>query len=265
MLPLKSHGEGPDLVLVHGRTSNSGTWDCVLPDLAGYRVHTVDLLGHGGASTPTTEDGFSIESQLAALVETLETLSKPFFLLGHSMGGFLALRYALDHPHKLRGLVLESTSADAPYRGGRHADHGKIIAEKVRLAETQGMDAVCEFIHARVPLHTRQRANLMSHTPLAYAATVRAIRDMEPVSSRLSEITLPTLVVCGYDDSVFLPECQELAEKIAGAEGVFLKHCGHSPHREAKEAMVEPLLRFLAIHSSKASGSFPAGGGSGGA
>lgn len=244
-LPRAIKGDGHDVVLVHGRASNSGTWKALIPHLEGYRAHLVDIAGHGAAESPDDPSAFTVDAQVSHLAETLAGLTRPFVMVGHSLGGFLALRFALEHPGRLAGLVLESTAADNPYRGGRHAERSAEVSRLCALAESQGMAAVCARIEETEPLHERQRENLMEQTPTAYVATAQAIRDMPASSHRLGELALPTMVICGLDDVVFLPECRVLAEGIPGARGVFVPRCGHSPHRERPDAVAAPLREFL--------------------
>jgi len=245
-LPIDVVGDGPDLVLVHGRSSSAGTWDALLPHLRGYRLHLVELLGHGRAPDPVDREAYSMQAQTEALAEALAPLDPGFAMLGHSMGGFVALRYVLQHPGRVGALALEGTSADNPYRGGRHAEHQDAMRRQVELVEAEGLEALADALEARGELHPRQRANLMAQTDLGYVATMRAIRDMEPLSDRVGEIKAPTLVLCGLADDIFLPECRLLAERIPGARGAWLPGAGHSPHREAPERFAAELDGFLA-------------------
>lgn len=237
-------GEGNDLVLVHGRSSNASTWDPLLPHLAGFRVHLVELLGHGSSPSPDRREAFSIDHQLTCLEETLEDLSEPFFFVGHSMGGFLGVRYALRNPGRLAGLVLESTAADNPFQTGFQRA-GAFLEKQAQLAEAEGMEAVCRLLESQGELHPRQRQNLLEHTPLAYAETLHAIGRMDRVAHRLGEVRCPTLVVCGYLDEFFVDSSKVLAEKIPGARSCFLTEVGHSPHRDATGAVAEVLGSFL--------------------
>lgn len=248
-MPFLSHtGAGPSLVLVHGRASNQETWECVLPGLGDYRVHRADLLGHGDSPAPKDPSGYSIPAQAEALARGLKTvpeLSRPFVLVGHSMGGFVSLRYALDHPERLRGLVLMATSAINPFRNGRHKDLADSVRDKIRIVEEEGMEALADWMEAHEELHPRQRRNLMKITPEGYVQSILACRDMPSMVEALGRIRIPTLVVCGYKDTVFMPECQLLAEKIPGAQTLYLKEAGHSPHREATEGFLQGLHGFL--------------------
>jgi 2-succinyl-6-hydroxy-2,4-cyclohexadiene-1-carboxylate synthase len=185
-----------------------------------------------------------MESQLGLLEQALDNVPEPFVYMGHSMGGFLGVRYALRHPRKLCGLVLESTAADNPFQTGFKRAN-TFLLRQAELAESEGMLAVCDLLEKVAPLHARQRKNLLSHTPLAYAETLHAIGRMERVGDRLGEIHCPTLVIAGYQDEFFVESSKQLVEKIPGAEGCFLSEVGHSPHRDAVEKVAEVLMRFL--------------------
>lgn len=250
-LAVEVHGEGPTLVLVHGRSSNSETWDSLLPHLDGFRVLRVDLLGHGASPSPDQASAFTMENQLACLEETLADEVRPFTFVGHSMGGFLGVRYALANPGKLKALVLAGTSADNPFQT-TFQQTAAYLERQAELALESGMEAVCDLLEERGPLHPRQRQNLLSHTPLAYAETLHAIGRMERVGDRLGEIRIPTLVLCGYLDEFFVDGSRVLAEKIPGARSAFFPEVGHSVHREASDRVAEVLLDFLRDYAGSA-------------
>jgi pimeloyl-ACP methyl ester carboxylesterase len=103
-------GEGPVVILVHGVASSSTIFDRLVPLLSNkYRVITVDLLGFGGSPAP--EDAtYTLEEHVAWLRATIKALGlkAPFILVGHSLGGLIASRYAAQHPGKVSRLVLVS-------------------------------------------------------------------------------------------------------------------------------------------------------------
>ena len=111
-LPLHSeiHGEGPAVVLLHGICSSGRDWRKFIPALtrAGYQAITIDLLGHGDSAKPLDTRLYTTECAYAALVACIDALdlSEPFHLVGHSLGGYMSLRYALDHPQRLGKMVL---------------------------------------------------------------------------------------------------------------------------------------------------------------
>ena len=99
-------GHGPTVVLVHGLGSSEDDWLPTARVLAhDHRVVLVDLPGHGASAMP---DPFSLEQVSLALDAALHaaTADEPVVLVGHSLGGLACAQYALDHPNRVRGLVL---------------------------------------------------------------------------------------------------------------------------------------------------------------
>jgi pimeloyl-ACP methyl ester carboxylesterase len=99
-------GEGPVLLLVHGITSSSRTWRAVLPELAKH--HTViapDLMGHGGSAKPRGD--YSLGAHASGLRDLMALLGIPSAtLVGHSLGGGIAMQFAYQFPERLERLVL---------------------------------------------------------------------------------------------------------------------------------------------------------------
>ena len=97
-----SRGKGSPVILIHGIAASSNDWVHLVPALtdAGYQTYALDLLGHGDSTKPVEPDHYhfhNIYSQLTKWINSLD-LSQPPILIGHSLGGFLSLYYANDHP-----------------------------------------------------------------------------------------------------------------------------------------------------------------------
>ena len=106
----KDVGSGPVVVFIHGIASSSITWTNVIPLLeGGHRCIAIDLLGFGGSPQPAGAQ-YTLTEHVGALARTIRALGlrEPFVLVGHSMGGLIAPRYAARHPRRVRGLVLVS-------------------------------------------------------------------------------------------------------------------------------------------------------------
>jgi pimeloyl-ACP methyl ester carboxylesterase len=102
-------GSGEVIILLHGFLSSSKYWTKLQPLLsgAGYRVITIDLLGFGNASKPT-DARYDYADHVQYIDVTLRQIgiTKPFILVGHSMGGLIATRYSTIHPASVRSLIL---------------------------------------------------------------------------------------------------------------------------------------------------------------
>ena len=109
-----STGAGPDIVLLHGVSLTGAAWAPLLPALAGYRVHLVDLPGHGLSSPTTYRPGAVRESAVAFVEEMLDALDLPAApVIGHSLGGMFALWYASERPERIASLVAIGSPAVA--------------------------------------------------------------------------------------------------------------------------------------------------------
>lgn len=111
------------LVLLHGFTGSHRSWDAVVPALASIgRCVAVDLPGHGESDFEADAGAYSMESASTALASSLDALRVgPATLIGYSMGGRLALYFALTRPERVRRLVLESASPGLATEAEREA------------------------------------------------------------------------------------------------------------------------------------------------
>lgn len=125
-LHVQRSGSGsPALVLVHGMGANSTTWDGVVAALSPtYTTIAIDLLGHGQSPAPEDESLYSRDGALADIDEVLATVDGPAVIVGHSLGGYLALAHAATRPGKAAAIVVLNTGPgfrDAEKREGWNA------------------------------------------------------------------------------------------------------------------------------------------------
>lgn len=108
-------GEGRPVILIHGLAASIFDWADLRPALvaAGYTVYALDLLGHGRSHKPRGINEYNLDRVFEHLDRWIDSLQleEPFTLVGHSLGGYLAIKYALRYPQRVRALVL----ADAFY------------------------------------------------------------------------------------------------------------------------------------------------------
>jgi pimeloyl-ACP methyl ester carboxylesterase len=251
-------GQGPTVVLLHGRGGAASTWFVYLTALArGHRVLAVDLPGFGMSSAPegplaTAEDG--VRFFTAPVEELLLTLAPgPVAVVGHSLGGLVAVELAL------RGRVPVSRLAlvDAMGLGPEMARKARLFfrAGPERLARSLGPWAWSRLMPpAPTPLGERMGAlgyELLA-VPGGRDAAARAFNTLVPVAGplfhrgeRLGEVKAPVLLVWGeQEDTLPLSLAEEAARRLPQAR-LLRVDAGHSPHQERPERVLPELKAFL--------------------
>ena len=206
-------GQGTPIVFVHGMGSTAATWANCMAALQGeHEVVAVDLLGHGGSPVPDDPAEYTRDRALDDLDEVLATLSQPAVLVGHSLGGYLALAHAATRPGVARGIVVLNT-------GPGFRDPEKREAWNERSRRNSHRFGVPE-----------QAANLnLQHDSV--------------VMDRLAEMTTPTLVLAGdLDRPEYTSSGQYLERKMPHARLVVVAGGEHSMHEATHAAEVAALI-----------------------
>jgi pimeloyl-ACP methyl ester carboxylesterase len=269
----RGHGERP-LLLVHGFTGFRQDFASQLDVLAAHgRVLAPDLRGHGESGWSDAPAHYSLSVLARDLLGFLDALRiERCDLLGHSMGGMLALRAALGAPERVASLILMG-SAPGPLEWVDRAQ----LELAARVAREAGMAALAQILRARAaddPARgapdrrveaewgpTRfwawRTARVAAVDPAAYEALGRALVEQEDLAPRLGELRAPTTVLVGELDREFRAPSETLARGIPGARLVVLEGAGHQPQHEAPEAWREAVAAHLAEVRSlnRASGS----------
>ena len=244
----EEQGAGAPVVLVHGLGGSTAMWQLVAGPLAErFRVVAYDLRGLGRSSTPRPP--YSVDllaADLGGLLDALEL--ERATLVGHSLGGTVALTYATVHPERVSSVVAVS----APSFTSPELRSG--LAERGELARRDGMAAVAE-LHAQAGLPEDFRtANpdvtavykqiLGSGDPLGYAALCGVAVDLD--AERLGQLTMPVLLVEGELDRVVPPATvRATAAAITGCRYVELEGCGHIVPLERPDELVALIGEFV--------------------
>ena len=255
---------GPPVVLIHGLSSYIGFWEYQIEHLARrHRVLALDLPGYGASARPDapyTPPWFAriVDDWLAA-IEVDQAI-----VVGHSMGGQIAMTLALEHPDRVHTLVLsapagierfrpghaawleayytESRTYDTVERDIRHAfslvfnrhDEGveRLLAERIRMKGTGALQGTSVAV-------SRSISGMLRH----------------PVFDRLPEIDVPTLVVFGAADKLIpnpilnggrTEHIARIAGRvIPGAEVVVIPTAGHTVHHDAPDRFNREVDAFL--------------------
>ena len=174
-------------------------------------------------------------------------------LAGHSFGGFISLQFAVTHQDRLAGLVLVDT-ASGQYRGDLKT--GPLTKKLQELATSQGMEAAFEYDALHNPekvekfkqhpeLREASRKTMLMMSVSAYIWGSKTVAKWQPVTPRLSEIKVPTLIFRGEEDQRFAEPVEILRKGIAGSVLITVKGVGHSPHQDAPDVFNQNLLEFL--------------------
>jgi pimeloyl-ACP methyl ester carboxylesterase len=217
-------GEGRPLVLLHGITLSSLTWHYQLRDLSDrYRLLAVDHRGHG--SSKPGDGGWDLSRLALDVRELLEDLDlTDAVVVGHSMGGMVALQYALDHPDSVRrhvaGLVLMSTAATPIHRLAGWDALTKALAPSLKrglaLGERVpgGLFAPSDLSYlvfrlgmgkGATPEHVELNRLMTASTPLSVLGELVSGVAGFDVAERLGEIDVPALVLVGTRDLLTPP------------------------------------------------------------
>lgn len=248
-------GQGEAVVFLHGYTGSTRDWANQIPVLSPrYRVVTVDHRGHGKSAAPSREEDYSVKILSDDVYGLLNLLGiRKCCLAGHSLGGFTALQFAIEHQDMLAGLVLVDTSSGQFARDPHYAQLRQKLDE---LARTEGLQAAFEYDATHNPMRIERfkkhpelreisRQRVMQTSVDGYIYMSRAIGRWQPLTRRLSEIRVPTLIFWGDEDTPFEEPSRIMNKGIPDSELVTVKGVGHNPHEEAPDVFNDALLKFL--------------------
>ena len=246
----ESTGDGEALVLTHGLGGNHAIWYQQVPELAKrFRVVTWDSRGFGRSTRATGELGFAASARdLLAVLDGLGV--DRAHVVGQSMGGWIALRFALDHPGRVRSLVL----ADTP--GGISSPElleifDRLAAQARTPQAVGGMPidrhpALDDDLGRRDPVQAYLYRAIGSVAPAAPAEMSPLMRNTTVTDAELRGLAVPVLFLVGTEDAIFPPGLiRAAAARVPGARVVEIPGAGHSPYFEMSEAWNRVVTTFL--------------------
>jgi pimeloyl-ACP methyl ester carboxylesterase len=259
-------------IFIHGSCLRTDTWHYQLPGLGDHRLVFYDLRGHG-LSQPKGSSPYTIETLTRDLEVVVEDSGlKEMVLVGHSVGGMIALEFARANSRmlgkKLKGLVLLNTT----HRPAVETLIGGAAVSKIERATRRPFDALGDRSHyidrlrkivkpsdtvfmavsvAAFGPHASAKQidftyDMLADTPIdVIFDLIKSFRDFE-VTDHLSEMTIPTLVIGGTHDRLTIPKASEhLAENLPKAELKILQGCGHMSMLERHRELNKTLEGFF--------------------
>ena len=250
---------GEPLLLLHGFTGSADAWSQVAARLSSRRrILAIDLPGHEALRPEGDPPArITVEECVAHVLRFLDELRiRRVVLLGYSMGGRVALRFALDHPEHVRALVLESASpgiADPAERDARRASD-EALAERIER------DGIAAFVDAwmekpifasasRLPpvVLARERTMRMRHRPEGLTASLRGMGQgtTAPMWDALPLLRVPALLLAGELDAKYRDIAAKMTARMPDARVAIVPDAGHAAHLDAPDAFTELVDRFL--------------------
>ena len=252
-------GTGTPVIMIHGIAASLHDWDELIPDLTkhGYASYALDLLGHGDSPKPNLRT-YQMDWVFEHFVNWMQSLhlSEPAIIIGHSLGGYLALEYARRASASTRGLILVNpfySRSQLPFflrrsyssRNLRGLIAGKTPEWMFRVIvdfTSRALGHSDGLLHS-LPEHVR------AQTAFDYTRTAPGVYNLPSVISDLTEflpqINIPTLVVWGDRDQTLAPASfTKMIETLPHAQGRVMR-AGHVPHQSNAKEFNQMVLEFV--------------------
>ena len=226
--------EGEPVILVHALASDSSSWNMIGSHLAdaGLRVIALDLPGHGRSDRLAGYSLDAMEDELALAIDRLDV--DRFDLIGHSLGGHLALRLAARSPGRVRRLI--AVSVPVPPRDEADADRIAHRSTKLSAWRLIKLLGVGRLIHIAL----LGRFDREALKPIVWQLR----QPMPQWWADLGQIRSTILLLTGSNDEPITSRADLL---MAGVEGAELQviGTGHHPHRDHQDAFLQVVMPFL--------------------
>ncbi len=256
-LAVEVAGDGPGLMLVHGLGGAKEDFSDHVPALA--RDHTVvifDHRGHGESDNPTDPAAYSLDRMRADTLAVADgTGLEHFRLLGHSMGGMVACRIAINDTARVDALVMMDTSA-GPIPGFDPS----LMDIGCDVALTEGKQALKDLLDMTKTLETPAYKRVLAARPgypefearkwagmseIMWGTIARELAYQPDDLPALAALPCPLLILVGDQDEPFVIASKLMKESIPSAELVIIPNAGHSPQFENPDAWIAALTGFL--------------------
>ena len=233
---------GKNVLLLHGWATTSAVWAPTRDRWDREGLLALDFRGVGYSDKPDT--GYTIERFAADVVDVIDAIGAPVQLVGHSMGGLVAQRVAIDHPDKLDRVVLVSP---VPATGVPLPEEDRAFFRSL-AGRAEGMQTVLSSMMAGGTCEGFDQLHAASASvhPACYLESLDAWSGAS-FADELGRIDLPVHVLSGGAETVLTPDLvrEHVAERIPGASFAVLDGVGHYPQWEAPDRFVTALRERL--------------------
>jgi pimeloyl-ACP methyl ester carboxylesterase len=252
-----SDEDSPALILVHGFGGAKEDFaDHVAALAQEHRVVVFDHRGHGESGSPASAAAYTLDRLAQDTLAVADALGiDSFRLLGHSMGGMVAIRLVLDAPTRVDALVLMDTGAGPPPTldpdlvrvGAQVAVREGMPALRTLLDELDplGSEAYQRVVRERPGFEEYARHKWSTLSPVMWSELAVEIATQQDLLPALASVAAPTLVIVGEQDQAFIEPSFALADTIEDARLVVVPDAGHSPQFENQVVWFAAVGGFL--------------------
>jgi pimeloyl-ACP methyl ester carboxylesterase len=262
---------GKAIILFHGKNFNGYYWKAVIPALAakGYRVIVPDQVGWGRSDKPDLHYSFHmLAANNKLLLDSLKI--EKVVVLGHSMGGMLAVRFALMHPGLVQKLILENPIGLEDYKAFVPYQPLEKLYAKERTATYESYKKYQQSYYPKwkpeYDQYVQAQAESLADTAFERIAFVNAVTYQmiyeQPIVYELNNLKTPTLLIIGQEDRTIVGKDQlnendkmkfgqypllgkKTRNRIGGSKLAELPGIGHIPHIQDTPLFLKTLNEFL--------------------
>jgi 3-oxoadipate enol-lactonase len=249
-------GIGRCLTLIHGGGDNLNAWYNQVPVFSEkYRVLTYDVRGHGKTELP--KGPINTELWVKDLYALLKALNiEETILVGHSLGGGIALNLTLAHPNMVKALILSNSGLRPPPKSEEERNQMKAFTQKnIERLKKEGLEndiggrlkAMFSpgFIEKNPEIEAKYKSIFLQNKLEGYIRVVEAMGSPD-ASLDLSGITCPTLIIAGEHDPYVNPAAGKSTQQAIRGAQLKILSSGHAPEMECPQEYNKTILIFLA-------------------
>jgi len=245
----KIGGAGPCVLILHGWGGSSDSWQSTGETLINnnFRVVIPDLPGFGKSDSPTSiwsvGDYLDFIFKFIEELKSIEKISEPLFLVGHSFGGRISIKFAAVSPKKLKKIILCSAAGIVSKKGAKL----KIFNFTAKIGKLifcfKGFAAIRDFLRKAL-YRVAGSGDYLRANPQMKEIMKKVIS--EDLSGFLPKINVPTLIVWGKNDKILSVKDGILMNKgIVGSRIEIIKNVGHSPNIEIPEKFAKLIIDWF--------------------
>jgi pimeloyl-ACP methyl ester carboxylesterase len=240
----EDHGQGIPILLSHGFGASTGMWQGQIEAFRDtYRLIPWDMRGHGNSDSPEDQALYSHAHTIEDMRAILDHLRiDQAVIAGHSLGGFMSLAFYVEHPERVKALVLQGCGPGYRNPEARAAWNAR-TEERARRLEEQGLAALGGGSEVRISTQ---------HAAAGLARAARGIlaqRDARVIEI-LPRISVPVLILVGAGDAPFLNGSNYMASRLQHVTKVIIPDAGHGANVDQPDLVNRLLRHFLAQFAS---------------